>query len=393
MQTRGNNLVCFFYMRFLIVFILILNLKLIAQENCYTIPIDCRGSSTICINGYRGGFPLPLCVGECLKYVVISDTCSNQRNMIFTWYLYNKNSIDTFYGKEVEICFGDSGLFAMEYIYGKNKNEEDNGGNKARRSVRVNPCPPVANFDSDKQAICTGDCVQFTDRSTRLPKSWQWEFDGGSPATYTGQYPPPICYIDTGSFEVRLRVQSPYGVDDTLITNYISVKEAPAPRTVPLSFDIKEGDEITLEACAAPINGVWQPNAFVVSKSDTLLTILPDESISYTYTATSPNGCVRKCTYTIAVQRGLLIPTAFSPNADGMNDAFRILNTNIQLLSFSVFNRWGQQVFDTKNQADGWDGSFLDVPQPIGVYTWTAQYKILKTGKRKSVSGNVTLVR
>lgn len=89
----------------------------------------------------------------------------------------------------------------------------------------------------------------------------------------------------------------------------------------------------------------------------------------------------------------LLIPTAFSPNGDGVNDAFRALNTNLSKFNLQVWNRWGEKVYETNDPREGWDGVFQGIAQPLGVYVWQCSYAFSGVGKDKTAKGNVTLVR
>ena len=88
-----------------------------------------------------------------------------------------------------------------------------------------------------------------------------------------------------------------------------------------------------------------------------------------------------------------LIPSAFTPNGDGLNDLFRITNLKYQkLVDFSVFNRWGILVFHTNNPEVGWDGTYQGVAQDMGVYN----YQIITAhpdGTNQTYKGNVTLIR
>jgi gliding motility-associated-like protein len=89
----------------------------------------------------------------------------------------------------------------------------------------------------------------------------------------------------------------------------------------------------------------------------------------------------------------LLVPTAFSPNGDGVNERFRALNQNIDRYNLQVYNRWGEKVFETNVPGDGWDGVFKGVQQELGVYVWTCQYQLKGQTKLNLVKGNVTLMR
>ena len=89
----------------------------------------------------------------------------------------------------------------------------------------------------------------------------------------------------------------------------------------------------------------------------------------------------------------IYVPTAFSPNGDGLNDIFKPKSLGMQVLySFRVYNRWGQLLFETSDTEKGWDGNFNGVQQPPGNYVWTADgmnYKGLSIQRK----GNVMLVR
>ena len=90
----------------------------------------------------------------------------------------------------------------------------------------------------------------------------------------------------------------------------------------------------------------------------------------------------------------MLVPNAFSPNDDGHNDIFRIIRyLNVEeLLDFKVFNRWGQLIFETNDLRQGWDGTFKDVPQELGVYAYVIRV-LNRDGEKITKGGNVTLVR
>ena len=87
------------------------------------------------------------------------------------------------------------------------------------------------------------------------------------------------------------------------------------------------------------------------------------------------------------------IPSAFTPNGDGLNDVFRIIDMGHQeLLDFSIFNRFGQQIFKTNNPKQGWDGKINAMDQPASVFVYYIKYKDL-LGRQQSINGTVTLIR
>ena len=89
------------------------------------------------------------------------------------------------------------------------------------------------------------------------------------------------------------------------------------------------------------------------------------------------------------------IPSAFSPNGDGLNDIFRPIPVGINSPDcewFRVYNRFGQLLFSTTQWMKGWDGKYKNNPQPIGTYVWSLGYKE-KDGSTKVLNGSVLIVK
>lgn len=111
---------------------------------------------------------------------------------------------------------------------------------------------------------------------------------------------------------------------------------------------------------------------------------------------TSANGC----TDTTSVRVNLIaevtipeIPTAFSPNADGQNDIFQIVNLNKRwIVEFKVYDRWGQTIYDNREEA-AWDGKYKGVLQPRDVYMYTISWQFLNDLEPTTKRGQVTLLR
>jgi gliding motility-associated-like protein len=106
-------------------------------------------------------------------------------------------------------------------------------------------------------------------------------------------------------------------------------------------------------------------------------------------------GCRDSAVVYVNVDFGMteFIPSAFTPNGDGRNDVFRILNMKYQkLLDFRVYNRWGQQIFQTTDVSKGWDGTFNGTPQDMGVYNYVI-IVARPDGTEKTYTGAVSLIR
>ena len=88
-----------------------------------------------------------------------------------------------------------------------------------------------------------------------------------------------------------------------------------------------------------------------------------------------------------------LFPTAFSPNGDGINDEFGLIQFGaVTDLRLAVYNRWGNLVFETNDISEKWNGEINDRNVQIGVYVYYAEVK-LQSGNSKFVKGNITLIK
>jgi gliding motility-associated-like protein len=107
------------------------------------------------------------------------------------------------------------------------------------------------------------------------------------------------------------------------------------------------------------------------------------------------NGCITVDTLQAKIfnEASAYLPTAFSPNGDGVNDEFKIVPVGIVALRyFRIMNQFGQTVFETSNLSQGWDGRSGGVAQPIATYIWAAETLDINGNVLKQ-SGSVTLIR
>jgi gliding motility-associated-like protein len=88
----------------------------------------------------------------------------------------------------------------------------------------------------------------------------------------------------------------------------------------------------------------------------------------------------------------MFVPNAFSPNLDGVNDILYVRGKCLKNLTFMVFNRWGEKVFETSDQKIGWDGTFNGELLNTAVFVYRLEGTTFD-GNSFSQKGNVTLIR
>lgn len=88
------------------------------------------------------------------------------------------------------------------------------------------------------------------------------------------------------------------------------------------------------------------------------------------------------------------VPTAFTPNNDGLNDWFQP-HSALKALNyhFRVFNRWGQLVFESRNWMERWNGKVNGQSQTTGVFVWMLSYIHKDTGQSIFRKGTVALIK
>ncbi len=122
----------------------------------------------------------------------------------------------------------------------------------------------------------------------------------------------------------------------------------------------------------------------------------PTQNTVYTVTVIDDNGCEASASTLVTVCpieiKPIYIPNAFSPNGDAINDVFYVYGSTIKFLRMTIFNRWGELVFESTDQRIGWDGIYHNKPLNPAVFvykigiTFDDETKVLRTG-------SVTLLR
>jgi len=258
--------------------------------------------------------------------------------------------------------------------------------------ITVNTCaPPVANFSADQTIFCTTPaCVNFTDLSTNSPTSWSWSFPGATPATSTSQNPTNICYAADGSYDVTLIATNADGSDTLTQVGYITVG-APIPVTITGNLLISACEETTLYASPSDGTYVWGPGG---SSSGAQITVSPSVTTDYYVTYTSPGGCTDSDTVTVVVQNifSYYMPTGFSPNGDGINDAIQVHGRGIDYINLRIFDRIGEKVFETSDPETAWDGKLIGLRMNDNVFVYTLEVTFCN-GDTAKENGSIMLAR
>ena len=137
------------------------------------------------------------------------------------------------------------------------------------------------------------------------------------------------------------------------------------------------------------------PSSGPTGLTHTVTGLNPLQTVSLIVRATGAVSCQQSVSAAVEAKTlpgQIYIPNAFSPNADGLNDFLLVYGYTIKEMRFLIFNQWGEKIFESNNQATGWDGKYKGKPQPSGVYMYVCEL-ILNDGKKEVRKGSINLVR
>ena len=251
---------------------------------------------------------------------------------------------------------------------------------------------PAANI-SRSDTICvfeTNGILIVTPTSADGPFTYQWS-NGQSSNVNAG--------IGAGNYAVT--VYDAVGCD-TVLHSVVPAYSVQNSFTTTPSGTITPGQTVEIQILTnVPVkNVVWEPY-IPGSSGNTVVGFKPEQSARYTVTVTYGLACQFVDTIPINVlidSFGMFsIPNTFTPNGDGLNDFFKLISYP-QLSNFHIwiFDRWGNKVFESTDMDFRWDGNDQYAGNKAlntGVYSYVVQYETYSSDGKKTVGGNISLIK
>jgi gliding motility-associated-like protein len=158
---------------------------------------------------------------------------------------------------------------------------------------------------------------------------------------------------------------------------------------------INIGQSVQLHAVNA-VDYAWTPVAGLscIECADPMAN--PRQTTTYMVTTVTGKNCVRTDMVTVHLtfNHSLYIPTAFTPNGDGVNDQFVVRIRGVAMYNIRIYSRWGQLVFSSNNVSEHWDGKMKNLLQPGGSYVYIVTYSFYgQEDKQLMQKGAFTLIR
>ena len=252
----------------------------------------------------------------------------------------------------------------------------------------------VGNFSSSDTVLCKNECINFIDNSSGSPTSWSWNFPGANTTTSTVQNPTNICYPNAGTFTVTEIISD--GTNTDTVKNIITVSPGPTANAG-ADVTIPAGSNTTLNATGGG-NYLWSPTTSLSCFVCPNPVANPVTTTAYSVTVTDTNGCSSVDSVIVFVESlsancfEPYVADAFSPNDDGLNDVLYVHAGDLKSLSFAVYDRLGEKVFETSSASIGWDGTYKGRKLEPAVFVWYLK-AICNSNKEFDLKGNITLFR
>ena len=258
------------------------------------------------------------------------------------------------------------------------------------KSMTINPLP--SGRISLPDSICQASTFILNSTSSSDASTFQWQPVAGVASPNS----PTTTATASISTTYSMTIGNRFGC--TVVTNneYVYI-QPPAPK-VRFDTTLIIGQTATLNSNfgtnftytwspVADLSCIYCPNPITTSTAN----------ITYSVSVEDKMGCFTSInTYSVIVdpETSVDVPTAFTPNGDGVNDVIYVSGWGIKKLNyFRIFNRWGELLFESTDIKVGWDGSFKGVPQNMETYVYQASVDGYISGVTMNKTSSFRLVR
>ncbi len=326
--------------------------------------------------------------------IELSNTSTTSGQVVTNWYIDGQGP---FTGDMTTFAF-DKGTHEVELVVSSVFGCADTTSNS------YTLVGPEGNFSIDPLEICVNDEITYTLFDTVDVTRWEWDFgdgnimENGNPVTHIYEFIP-----NTGNTNVNLTLFSEETGCEQIQTIPVSIVGPMALFEKVDSLAYCNGIAFFNNLSTGANEYTWSTNGQVFSNDDSPRF---DFGMSGDFEVTliaSVIGSVCSSEYTQeitldSVPSFVELPNVFTPNGDGVNENFDVVVTDpqfeefVNVITFKIYDRWGQLVYDNDNPPEGWDGTFNDTEAPNEVYAYYIEYEIINC-KNEARKGNVTIIR
>ncbi len=274
---------------------------------------------------------------------------------------------------------------------------------ESTETIQWYPVPPLIIIQPSSFLGCLPAEIFFNNLSSPIDSTYQIVWDFGDGTTVEDVISPSHLYDEEGLYDVSVAITSPLGCF-TADTFPRLIRVEPSP-IADFSMDPSEGlsnlnntvQFTDLSQGAAKWN--WQFDRYATVTEQNPSFTFPDTGrVGIRLIVTHPRGCKDSLTRYLDIrpETRWFMPNAFTPNGDGQNDGFygKGFLEGVSDFRMTIWNRWGELVYETENPADQWNGRAGNTGgmSPAGVYVYLVTFTEPR-GVKREYRGFVTLVQ
>jgi gliding motility-associated-like protein len=255
---------------------------------------------------------------------------------------------------------------------------------------------PTADFESSNS--CVGLITNFNNLSLPANGNFTWFFGpSATPSISSAQTPTDVVFNTNGPINVDLTILAPATQCTANISKVVNVNPKPDAQFGMTNNPTVAQEPVYYSDFSTPAGSI---TTWLWNFGDEGTGSGPSPSHSYqnggiyfvTLTVIDSLGCSDTVSKQIEVNLIPQVPSGFTPNGDNVNDKLFVKGGPFNKMIFRVYNNWGEKLFETQDQLEGWDGKKDGQDQPVGVYVWTLEVDLYNNRTVKK-NGDVTLLR
>ncbi|MFM2360134.1 MAG: hypothetical protein RLY16_2127, partial [Bacteroidota bacterium] len=317
---------------------------------------------------------LPVCTGQTLQFTNTNTLAGST----YTWTGPSGFAANQQNPSKTNVQLIDAGWYKLTVVA--------NGCSKTD-SLQVSILPtPTVSFATISPVCQYQPTINLT--ASGNPSGGTGVFSGNG--VTASQFTPSV--VSPGNQLIRYTYTATNGCSN-FAEQTILVHPAPVVNAGP-DKNIMTGSSVQLVASSSSLPNVisWLPTTGLLQPNQLQTVAAPTVTTLYTISVTDVNGCIGKDSVRVNVLSEVFVPSAFSPNGDGINDRWNIFGLDaLPNCEVSIFNRYGQLIYQSRGYTQPWDGKYKNERQPIGAYAYLIY---LNDGFRKTpLKGMVMLIR
>lgn len=253
--------------------------------------------------------------------------------------------------------------------------------------------PPTVTLTSSATDVCVNDDVTFTADTSgcNSAAAIEWFVNGESQVSGTANTFTNSGFADGDQITATYTCQGACPITSAP-SNAITLTVEDPMAEAGNNVTIAPGESTVLQGSGDGTFS-WGPSEGLSSTDIAQPIANPEQTTTYQLTVTSANGCESYDEVIVTVDKPIYILNTFTPNDDGYNDYWDIININkYPSAKVTVYDRWGQKVFNATGYTTDkrWDGTFHGLKLPASTYFYVID---LQTGSKESIySGSITLI-